>query len=89
MSKIPVCREWSEYLVICKPIFFDNHPMCGDAIKIYCAVFLCNVFVYWHCLYLCYICACRHEHVLKKCDKNLQQCVYVLHIAMSASVWNI
>ena len=54
----------SEYLVICKPIFFfDNHPMCGDAIKIYCAMFLCNDFVYWHCRYLYYICACRHEHV--------------------------
>ena len=46
----------SEYLVISKPVFFDNHPMCGDAIKIYCAMFLCNVFVYWHCLYLYNIC---------------------------------
>ena len=45
----------SEYLVICKPMLSDNHPMCGGAIKIYCAMFLCNVFVYCHCRYLYYV----------------------------------
>ena len=73
MSNIFVCRNMSEYLVIYKLMFFDNHPMCGDAIKIYCAMFLCNVggffcfcfflFFFVLSLLLFVLHACRHENV--------------------------
>ena len=63
--------DMSEYLVICKPMFFGNHPMCGDAIKIYCAMFLCNVFVYCHCRYLYYVLVDMNmfkENVIRTCN---------------------